>query len=61
MMTQFESGARVKASVEHQINSIQDINLQEFHEFNLSRDDFFETKETLLTWSDMYNKDDMLE
>ncbi|ORE07433.1 hypothetical protein BCV72DRAFT_249441 [Rhizopus microsporus var. microsporus] len=61
MMTQFESGARVKASVEHQISSIQDINFQEFHEFKLSRDDLLETKETLLTWSDMYNKDDMLE
>lgn len=61
VMTQFESGAQIKESLEHQIKVMKSIDFEDFYEFKQTREEFLETKEALITLSDTYNKDDGLE
>jgi hypothetical protein len=63
VMTCFSSGSRLKATVDHQLKNIEKITFNDFHEYmqgesGLSREDFLETKEALISLSDVYRTDD---
>lgn len=63
VMTCFSSGSRLKATVDQQLKNIEKIAFNDFHEYmqgesGLSRDDFLETKEALISLSDVYRTDD---
>lgn len=63
VFTQFESGSLLKASVDHHLSNMNKIVFKDFYEYSqgesgLSREDFLETKEALITLSDNYRTDD---
>lgn len=63
VFTQFESGSLLKASVDHHLNNMNKLVFKDFFEYSqgesgLSREDFLETKEALISLSDNYRTDD---
>ncbi|KAG2207128.1 hypothetical protein INT46_003531 [Mucor plumbeus] len=63
VFTQFESGSILKETVDHHLNNLNKIAFNDFYEYSqgesgLSREDFLETKEALISLSDNYRNDD---
>ncbi|KAL0143969.1 tubulin domain-containing protein [Mucor lusitanicus] len=59
VFTQFESGSLLKASVDHHLNNMNKLVFKDFLSTSgLSREDFLETKEALISLSDNYRTDD---
>jgi hypothetical protein len=63
IMTCFSSGSELKATVDQQLKNIEKIAYNDFYEYTqgesgLSRDDFLEAKEALISLSDAYRTDD---
>lgn len=63
VFTQLESGSILKESVDHQLSNMNKIAFKDFFEYSegesgLSREDFLETKEALISLSDNYRTDD---
>lgn len=63
VFTQLESGSILKESVDHHLSNMNKIAFKDFFEYSegesgLSREDFLETKEALISLSDNYRTDD---
>lgn len=63
VFTQLESGSILKESVDHHLSNMNKIVFKDFFEYSegesgLSREDFLETKEALISLSDNYRTDD---
>lgn len=63
VFTHFESGSKLKGTIDQHLENLKNINLDDFHEYTqgdygLSREDFLETKEELFTLSDTFKSDD---
>lgn len=63
VFTQFESGAILQETVDQHVSNLNKIVFKDFYEYSqgesgLSREDFLETKEALISLSDNYRTDD---
>jgi hypothetical protein len=63
VLTHLQSGNQLKYTVDQQLKNLNKIVFADFYEYSqgecgLSREDFLETKEALITLSDAYNTDD---
>lgn len=61
--SRLQSGSELKYSIDHQLKQLDKIVFADFHEYSqgesgLSREDFLEMKEALITLSDVYTTDD---
>lgn len=62
-MTRLVSGSMLKATVDQQLKNLEKIRFADFFEYSqgecaLSKEDFLETKEALISLSDVYTNDD---
>lgn len=63
VLSRLQSGSELKASIDNQLKNMEKINFADFYEYSqgecaLSKEDFLETKEALITLSDVYTNDD---
>jgi hypothetical protein len=63
IMTRLQSGSELKYTVDQQLKQLEKIHFADFYEYSqgecaLSKEDFLETKEALITLSDVYTNDD---
>ncbi|KAI8988227.1 tubulin domain-containing protein [Mycotypha africana] len=63
ILTHFESGSRLKHYVDRHIENVDTIDFKDFHEYAegeipITREDFLQMKEELITLSDTYNTDE---
>ncbi|KAI8094975.1 tubulin domain-containing protein [Gilbertella persicaria] len=63
VLTHLASGSELKASIDQHVFNMNSIHINDFWEYTqgeygLSREDFLETKEKLMTLSDVYNTED---
>ncbi|CAO3655803.1 unnamed protein product [Mucor hiemalis] len=63
VLSRLQSGSELKATIDSQLKNLEKINFADFYEYSqgecaLSKEDFLETKESLITLSDVYTNDD---
>jgi hypothetical protein len=63
ILTRMQSGSELKSTIDHQLKCLDRIVFADFYEYSqgecaLSKEDFLETKEALITLSDVYTNDD---
>lgn len=63
VLSRLQSGSELKATIDNQLKNLEKINFADFYEYSqgecaLSKEDFLETKEALITLSDVYTNDD---
>lgn len=63
ILTRMQSGSELKSTIDHQLKGLEKIVFADFYEYSqgeraLSKEDFLDTKEALITLSDVYTNDD---